>query len=1221
MFNETIRQLATITDAAQFERIVTSVLRSANPKLYANISHPGVNTNGKTVKSPLDNVGWVRVHDGGMCVAAAHTTSSKDDLEGKWLHDPHTVKPRKRGKAPTQVAGDLVKAISEIAELRKTHPNLKASLALTCNREEPTGVRVKAETLAHSANIDLDIWSVSRIAQYLDTTPEGQAIRRTYLGTQVELLSKSELLRVGALSLTERVTHENANTLVARTVSFDGTGHALISGASGMGKSTICFGVLRNNLAEGRPGIVLDSQSVREASTIEEAIDIELRRYLPELESLAGRKALDFCSEIEPLIVIVEDINRAENTINLLNKLASWMLQGASADRESSRRKWRLLCPIWPKFVAGLEKAKEITNGGMLHVIGEYSENDALEAVKLRGEALGRPQHDLAAAAVSQALGRDPLLIGLYDFEGPAQRQEVIAQYIHREFESIALLSGFTVTDLETAVEALLTKMLVQRRMSPTWREIQNWLKHNGELAALRALVTKGSVLRLSNVGGQEILEARHDRVLYSLFANFIAITLTQDVSAPYLFDPYYAEFVGTGVSLAQLNRASLQAFMERSPLVLFYAFKHAAEVGSDYAATASRAIGDWIVHEAARTGAFDTRRMLGLQILSEIDSPTVLELTAKFPEIDWHQPFFEARFRNGDLAAALNWLTEYSFSTNVPGRYELIDHVRHKYGSGLVRAVESTLKTQTLEVRALRGALLLAGYLADPLLRDAVRVAWQQTSPEERDLEAFLWAAARTCGDDPATTLGPVLDAWEALPDPEDSHAENPRSSLAAYGISWNFRDHVPRSAIPFFVQRANESEALRWPITYMLRGIDDPIALQHEVEFLAERSRQVAEMGGIVDHFLANEWRRRTGELGKPMSELSKHHLLSLATDLNNDEHLRKRAFLLWEISIHKGDVTVARAIKNGDPLYGTAIWARARRRDMTVMQELLVKLKDNPGYWWQAGRYIWSDELTTALRELIDTLTENPEEKHDALGGWILPELILELDIQTAERLVLAVWPKVRAFRKFVQIALCIATPKLVDLANAAISETAKPQSLFEHFSSTAGFHVGDRAGFTRVAQIEAIKPHLSHLSEMDLIHLGDCCNDRNWREFRKTYVEPILLAKPNRQFGDRWAGDSIDMSELDDELTRRHWPVYHWFEKQQRQGATREHVFQALVEWVQKKRTSQALAVVSEIYSNDATREEYAELEKVATQIVGHEAVLAGTKFNVFNRTLT
>lgn len=197
MSNATISKLAAITDAAQFERIATSVLRAAKPSHYANLSHQGVNTDSKTVKSPLDNVGWVRTNDGAMLVAGAHTTEAQSKLEGKWLHDPSTVTPRKKGGKPTQPAGDLVKAIEEIKKIREQYPRLKAILALTCNREEPAQVRVKAEMLAHANGITLDVWSASRLAQFLDTHPDGQAIRFDYLGIKPTRLSMKELLRIG----------------------------------------------------------------------------------------------------------------------------------------------------------------------------------------------------------------------------------------------------------------------------------------------------------------------------------------------------------------------------------------------------------------------------------------------------------------------------------------------------------------------------------------------------------------------------------------------------------------------------------------------------------------------------------------------------------------------------------------------------------------------------------------------------------------------------------------------------------------------------------------------------------------------------------------------------------------------------------------------------------------------------------------------------------------
>lgn len=106
---ETIRRLAEMTDVSAFERIAAAVLRAANPSIYGNMAHPGVQPGGKTVKAPFDNVGWLKLPNGqSRLVCAAHTTE-QNDLSGKWLHDPSTVKVRKPGGKPTKPAGDLVK--------------------------------------------------------------------------------------------------------------------------------------------------------------------------------------------------------------------------------------------------------------------------------------------------------------------------------------------------------------------------------------------------------------------------------------------------------------------------------------------------------------------------------------------------------------------------------------------------------------------------------------------------------------------------------------------------------------------------------------------------------------------------------------------------------------------------------------------------------------------------------------------------------------------------------------------------------------------------------------------------------------------------------------------------------------------------------------------------------------------------------------------------------
>jgi hypothetical protein len=89
--NSTIRKLAAITDPALFERLATDVLRACKPSLYECLSHPGVNPDGKTVKAPIDGIGWVRDTCGDRVVAVAHSTDKQSDIKKKWLHNPDKI--------------------------------------------------------------------------------------------------------------------------------------------------------------------------------------------------------------------------------------------------------------------------------------------------------------------------------------------------------------------------------------------------------------------------------------------------------------------------------------------------------------------------------------------------------------------------------------------------------------------------------------------------------------------------------------------------------------------------------------------------------------------------------------------------------------------------------------------------------------------------------------------------------------------------------------------------------------------------------------------------------------------------------------------------------------------------------------------------------------------------------------------------------------------------
>ncbi|WP_266180842.1 ATP-binding protein [Dyella humicola] len=1214
MFNDTVSALAAITDAAQFERIATAVLRCAIPSLYANLSHQGVNTDGKTVKAPLDNVGWVHTGGGAMLVAVAHTTAARGDLDGKWLHDPATVKPRKKGRKPTQPAGDLVKAIEEIGEIRKDCPGLEATLALTTNREEPAEVRVKAHKLAEANDISIDVWSVSRLAQFLDTNPEGQAIRLEYLGVNPTRLSMKELLRVGKKCLSSRLVETTADEVVARDMSYL-SGHALLSGASGMGKTTVCTSALSEALRRNRPCIVIEDQTIRQAVTIEEALDIELRRYSSSLEANSGTRALELCSELEPLLVVVEDINRSDNTERLLNKLISWALRSSPGTIDA---RWRLACPVWPRFLASIDKKEEVDKAGMVHVIGLYTDDQAREAVQRRGTQFGQALDELAAAAIAKALGNDPLLIGLYDFRSSAPSHNVIAKYVADELDRVSLRVHFTTSELEDAIRLLATEMLEMRNLQPTWRDVQSWLTNERDVSALRALVADARLLRLSRSGRGEVLDARHDRVLFHILADAVSHKLQELTGAAYFSDPYFAEIVGMGAVICRLESERLVGLMTDSPLVPFYALKYALGSGGDYANAAAGAIEQWVQSEGRRGAQYFGRRYLGLVILAEIDDPIVSELTSMFPAEDMHQAFFEARFRNGDIGAGLNWLTEYSFEVSFPGRRELVDRVRQKYGSALVRALDAILRNQGVPERALVGALILAGYIAEPSLAPAVREAWRHCV-DSRHLRVFLWAAARVCGDEAEATLAPICDAWEALPHENGVNSVSPRNDLAAYGVDWKFSEEVPRSAIPYFVERAARSEALYWQITFMLRGVDDPVAVQHEAEYLARRSRD-ADGGGFIDHFLKDEWRRRD-EQGRPMSRASKDRLFGISDDDSNDDHLRKQAFYLWESSVDSRDVGLARTVAIGDVRFNASLWCRARRGDLTVVSDILLKIDGNPKYWWQVGRYLWSPLLTDKLQDALEDFASSPAQQKEDDVGWILPELILRLDLETAERILLGVWSKLGRVPWFLQAALVLATPKLVGLAAAVLEEATDPSALLKHFSFTAGLGINGRDGFTRSRQVEVLQPYLHLLSDHDLFRVWDVCIKRGWLDLAHNHVEPVIRGRTS-ELALGFRGSSIDSSGLDAELDgSRAGTARFWFEDAVRRGASRTEVIPYLFDWLKERNTAAALAVVAEVLAQDGSRRDFEQLKEIAMDAPNSEPIMETLQFDIYRRTLT
>lgn len=1221
--NCTIRKLAEITDAALFERLATAVLRSCKPSLYENLSHPGVNSDGKTVKAPLDGIGWVRDTDSDRVIAAAHSTCEQKDIEKKWLHDPTTVKPRKIGSKPSAPEGDLRKAIREINAIRVNQPNLQATFALTSNREPDQKSIVAAQQLATKAGVDLDIWSTSRIAQYLDSA-HGQWLRKVYLGDSVEFVSTKLLQSCTQRNLFEYAHLMNPAELVDRETSIErSSGHTLLVGPSGVGKTTIALQILKRHAETGGTGLVIPHETIILTTSLTEAIDIELRKLEPNLQAGSAHRALSLASENLPFIVVIEDVNAASDPPMVLNKVVNWVL----SNKADSVARWRLICPTWPRYIDSLNQKLKNLHVSMLQAVGVYTDEQAEKAIQKKSQIAGYTLLPATVSSIAKALGNDPLLIALCDFSNSPDAAKVVDLYVEKELAIVASNSiDLHRSDIRDAVDNLVRQMLINRKLNPTLREINNWFRQESDQREILRLVFKaGSVIRLAPRGDEDVLMPRHDRVLLSLFSRVLSEDfLNNRMSADYLIDPFFAEAVGSAILSTQLKPDRLNWFMQVNPLSLFYAFHLSKESNSSSLSNIIHVIKNWLSDKESHRRKFRTVRFSALQILAETDSANILAITDLFPKEDRYSSWHQARFRNGDFDAGLNLLTMFEFGIGIPGRQELLKHILARFGSLIVENLIRLLNSTNLGKRTKTGCLYLAGYLGSPVLAPAIHACWNFDTPSDRDLEAYLWASARcySAETEKNNILGCVCDAWADLPETEEGQSTNlSRYNFAADGLSWEFRRYPPSPAIPHFVERACTDDRLEWPITYMLRDIDDPVAVEHISKFIAERDRKMQP--GMFDHsahVLLDGWRRRQHEDGIRMSTTSKSILLELAFDPTNDLPLRKSAFHAWETSISPGDIDQIRQIDETSDLYKKAIWARARRGDKTVIPQLIELTQTNPAYWWQTGRYLWSTEMTEALHRSIKNVANSLTANHnnETNAEWILSERLMEIDHQSAVYIVLQEWEGLKYSPRFVQVALYLATPQLAQLAKDAIKQSTKPAEFLKHVTMHMGWKTQGRTGITRFEQVNLLCNYVDFLSEHDLYALWEICNERDWIDFRKMYLDEKLA---QTEHSGKRMYTTIDFSTLDKAIEENTVDVTSfWIENQMHNGITLSELMDGLFDWLEKHQTRRALEIIVGIFQRSARRVDLERLQHSTKSCPEVYELMEDLSFSIKKRTL-
>lgn len=1149
--------LEAMTDRGKFELLATSILRKAN-KNYEAVLHPGVNAAGEPVKSPIDGFCLIPGSNPPHFIMIQHTTTDRAGLEKKWLYDNRSTP--KTTKASTNDDGDLTKARQWAEELRRDFPNGQFTLVLTTNQRPPIDLSAKVYTQANKFHLFCDIWDQSLLADFLDTRPEGQWLRKEHLGIAAETLSESLLRSIceqSVASYQREIVLDHPNRWVTRLDDeriFQGIqskAHAvqIFIGESGYGKSTAVCRALQKHLSTGGLGLWAPAHLVETSVSLDGLVDQALHTFCPSLLIDAGKEALRF-TEGSQLLVVIDDINRAKSPSQLVRHLLAWSSpqQTNSTDSQKSIPPFLILCPVWPQVWATV--SLEFNRASWIDTIytGPMTLTEGATAIASVARTIGIALSQVEAEALSRRLGNDPILIGLFgSLLTPEDldklnflTENVVEKFIETRINEASSLCGarYIPADFHTALNSLALQMLQRRRLYPSWEEIQGWFQNSPErVAIMRELIQFEKLCRVSDVAGKASFVFRHDRIQEMLLTRAASVALSEFATAADLLDePYYAEIIGRALSRSSRTKEFLQEVRRRNPLALIEAIRNFGTPTSDHHHMIVEAAKEWANSEVATKTVPESVLDAVIWSLVETDSPAVLEITESFPR---YPLTLLARLRNGSADSGARYCTgrgELEPAVNDQLRDRMLDIAKRNHGQQIVNDLKHLLRTPNVTDDERRGFLALAGYMATDELEEAIASCWSLVADKASVLVEAIWAAIHCCSLQPARLLDLLMSTWVDLPE-EDDRPGYPDSVEIAEELRFALARGLPERVINYFVAQYETHESLRWPIIYMFEHVDAASAMDLIVRYGADTAKGLEGTTSFSPRFalLGDSWDGSRDD-SRRLSQDSMMRLLELWSNEGNDIHIKQAAFAIWLRAARQEHLNRLRTVDSRSPRYRDVLIKRMRLSDQGVVPDLLAVLPFDGywrSYWFRFAHTVWCPELFGVTDKQLEALQDTiPTDYSD---GWKDPhfhlsELLMQIPSHDAEKLLIKHWEHLQYSPLFIQTALFVGTSKCLELASKSIAKYPAGIKVFRHVSSHFGLMNLERARLVTKRHFDSLIPYLDRLDEGDLWELAEVSQRLGIPEWSNQH----LSGKLAEEWRKRYLPTGEDLLQALDEL---------------------------------------------------------------------------------------
>lgn len=1254
----TAEELEKLKEPGKFELLATAVLCKAE-RNYRGILHSGLNAQSQPIKSPVD--GFCRVSDSypPHFILVEHTVEVT--LEKKWLFDHRTVKPAvkaRKKRLSESDDGDLLKAGRLAQQIKAELPDAKFTVVLTTNQGLKPDFCLKVEKKAEELGVSVDFWDRSRIARFLDAEPEGQWLRKEYLGLDAEILSEPLLRDLCCKSLNEyqkqfltspdRWVSRQIDQKAEAAIENQSCSIHLLVGNSGSGKSAAAYQAGKKYLEAGGYSLWLSENTLTVSDSLTSALDKALHDLCPSLMPDAGETALRLLKGRKRILLIGDDVNRTSSPAALLQKLVNWSkpLSSSDSDAKAAPSKHLLMCPAWSDIVRSVTPDVDKTPWISSIFVGTMTLEEGLEAVQDAVSSVDLELTNLEASILAEKLGNDPVLIGFFaslvtDVQPNELNQlaeNVVDSFINRAIEDVsrtgALLSG----EYRSALLSLTTQMLQRRKFNPLLTEIKAWFGNTSEeWSALRDLTKHGKLCR----DEENRLIFRHDRLREALLIESMG-QLLNDATEPLdiFWEPYYAEIIGQAIVQYPQSEEFLEELCDRIPLALIEAMRYINPFSDDHHQKIIHRIQKWI---NANTESNNIPRSMLSAIsvkLVEIDSPFVLEITKLLSE---ERLTLLARLRNGCAISGIKLCIHQNRRFFAPCsdslRDQVLEHVKHRYKEKISIEIKQVMTSteSTDEIRA--GALTLIGFLGLSNFEEEIAICWQCLEDRKIIIPMALWAAIKCSGLSSLQTLDNLFIYWSKLSSDQDKDSISQQNWFIAR-LSGALGGKLEAHIISHLIQQAKKHENLKIYIMRILDMVDTPDAVEFVVNSMTEIQQSLPELNQVFTYGirLQDIWGESSQEK-KQLSQKSLEKLQSIWENSENNNCLKYNAFFLWLLCATTKHLKNLQRVSHDSTLFKQAIYKRLELGDFSAVQKLVYVLSCEPvadssiyWYWFAKLHHVWCPELMDVIDQYINAvkydfpqdfaevsiyqLSEKQLNTHDYIA-----DLLLRIPKKDAETLLIKYWNYFKYTFLYVDAALMIGTPKCLAIIRDSIVNRPPSVGVLSHIGSYS-IHAEFSDRINR-SYLNRLLTYLKYLEKDELEIIAIICQRLSIPDWgRKHLIKYMTLQSQERFYpSDETLIQNLDNLSQKNNLELR---VSYWLGDLHGKQIPKRQILDVIDKLLDFTMTLERFKAVALCIGTIGTRSDnsLAILDKFEIDNLSDEIsnIKASTQFDVYRRTL-